>query len=60
MGQGGENGYQGEYRGDHKPYAAVMSEAPGPDVTGREGFAQEMNSQPQHYEMDARPRHELA
>ncbi|KAL5328920.1 hypothetical protein ACEPPN_002429 [Leptodophora sp. 'Broadleaf-Isolate-01'] len=59
MGQG-DGAYQGEYRGDHKPYAALMSEAPGSDVAGREGFAQELNSQPQHYEMDARQRHELA
>ena len=51
---------QGEYRGDHKPYAAVMSEAPGPEVGPRDGYAQEMSSQPQHFEMDARQRHELA
>ncbi|KAK0125518.1 hypothetical protein ONS95_000474 [Cadophora gregata] len=59
---GGQNdtAYQGEYRGDHKPYAALMSEAPGSDVHGREGYPQELNSQPQHYEMDARQRHELA
>ncbi|KAH7342668.1 hypothetical protein BKA65DRAFT_295561 [Rhexocercosporidium sp. MPI-PUGE-AT-0058] len=59
MGQG-DGAYQGEYRGDHKPYAAVMSEAPGSDVAGRDGYPQELNSQPQHYEMDARQRHELA
>lgn len=55
-----DTAYQGEYRGDHKPYAALMSEAPGSDVNGSPGYAQELNSQPQHYEMDARQRHELA
>ncbi|XMA15799.1 hypothetical protein WAI453_008590 [Rhynchosporium graminicola] len=52
--------YQGEYRGDHKPYAAVMSEAPGPDVARGDGSAHELNSQPQVFEMDSRHRHELA
>ncbi|KAH9206518.1 hypothetical protein DL95DRAFT_469545 [Leptodontidium sp. 2 PMI_412] len=56
LGGQGDSAYQGEYGGDHKPYAALMSEAPGSDVIGREGYLQELNSQPQYYEMDARQR----
>ncbi|KAL2075522.1 hypothetical protein VTL71DRAFT_465 [Oculimacula yallundae] len=50
---------QGEYRGDSKPYTAVMSEVPGSEVRSH-GTAHEMNSQPQVFEMDSRNRHELA
>ncbi|KAJ5046758.1 uncharacterized protein L3040_003988 [Drepanopeziza brunnea f. sp. 'multigermtubi'] len=56
----GQVHYQGEDRGDFKPYAPVMSEVPGSVVAGREGYAQEMNTPPARYEMDARQTHEMA
>ncbi|KAK2627187.1 hypothetical protein QTJ16_003153 [Diplocarpon rosae] len=51
---------QGEHLGNSKPYAPVLSEAPGSEVGGREGYPQELETSYPQYETDARGRQELA